>query len=457
MSAVDEPWRYRFGPLDRAGWILGLNAIQCVALTAGLIAGGLALRATGSILPATIPVLAALVVAFGRWESRPIHEWIAPLTSWVSLRSRGLDRWGADSSTSPTPTHPSRPPFLAGLRFLEIPVRTRRARATGIGVVVDPTGQVFSATLRARGREFALLEPAEQTRLLDAWGGAVGAFCPRTRPRRPHHLVRMGRPRLLEQHLAFVREHHHDAPIGESLAAYLDVVADAGPLTTSHEVLLTLSVDRRHVQRPRGRDAQQATIDTLLEELQLFTARLHQAGITVDEPLSPGDLATVLRLRVDPSCAPGPVPAGPHRGEDARLVAPQNCTPLSVQADWREVRGRRGVASRYWIAEWPRLQVPADWLATLLLHPGGIRTLTSVCEPVAPSRSRRAVDRDANRLASDEDQRTRRGFHIRRTPPRRNRGPRPRRSPRRRLRRAHLLRLSHHHRLRPRHPRDPGR
>ncbi len=196
MNAVDEPRRYRFGPLDRAGWILGLNAIQCVALTAGLIAGGLALRATGSILPATLPVLAALVVAFGRWESRPIHEWIAPLTSWVSLRSRGLDRWGADILDLAHTDTPELPPFLAGLRFLEIPVRTRRARATGIGVVVDPTGQVFSATLRARGREFALLEPAEQTRLLDAWGGAARRVLSRTRPRRPHHLVRMGRPRL---------------------------------------------------------------------------------------------------------------------------------------------------------------------------------------------------------------------------------------------------------------------
>jgi len=415
VSAHAESRRYRFGPLDRAGWILGLNATQCVLVTAGLIVGGIALRATGSLLPATLPLLAALVVAFGRWEARPIHEWIRPLAGWWSLRSRSLDHWGADILDLDRTNAPELPPFLAGLRFLEIPVRTRKARASGVGVVVDPSGHVFSATLRARGREFALLESAEQARILDAWGAALAGFC-----RERGFVTRISwsewaAPASLEQHLAFVREHHHDAPIGESLAAYLDVVADAGPLTTSHEVLLTVSVDRRHVHRPRAADADQATIETLLEELRLFTARLQQAGIAVDDPLSPADLAMVLRLRADPSCAPRLYQRARTVAEDARLIAPQNCTPLAVQAHWRLVRADGALHRCYWIAEWPRLQVPADWLATLLLHPGGIRTLSLVCEPVAPSRSRRAVDRDATRLASDEDQRARRGFRIRAT------------------------------------------
>jgi hypothetical protein len=63
---------------------------------------------------------------------------------------------------------------------------------------------------------------------------------------------------------------------------------------------------------------------------------------------------------------------------------------------------------------WPgALEWGGDWLAGVVLHPSGIRTLTVVYEPVAPSRSRRAIDRDATRLASDEDQRARRGFRIR--------------------------------------------
>jgi len=411
--SASESRRYRFGPLDRAGWILGLHATQCVLLTGGLIAGGLVLRLTGSLLPGSLPVLAALVLAFARWETRPLHEWITPLAGWWSLRRRGLDHWGADILNLNRADVPELPPFLAGLRFLEIPVRTRPARASGVGVVVDPTGHVFSATLRARGREFALLEPAEQARILDAWGAALAGFCRERGPVTRISWSEWAAPASLEAHLAFVREHHHDAPVGESLAAYLDVVADAGPLTTSHEVLVTLSVDRRHVQRPRASDPLEATIQTLLEELRLFTVRLQQAGVTVDEPLSPADLAMVLRLRADPSCAPRLYQRTRTLSEDARLVAPQNATPLAVHAHWRQVRADAALHRCYWVAEWPRLQVPADWLATLLLHPGGIRTFSLIAEPVAPSRSRRAVDRDATRLASDEDQRARRGFRIR--------------------------------------------
>jgi hypothetical protein len=413
VTQLQETRRYRFGPLDRAGWILGLSATQCVLLAGGLILGGLALRATGSVLAAAAPVLVAVVASFGRWEARPLHEWIAPLASWTGLRARGLDRWGAHILDLGRTGTPELPPFLAGLRFLEVPVTTGRPRASGVGVVVDPTGQLLSATIRARGREFALLEAREQARLLDAWGAALGGFCRERGPVARITWSEWAAPASLENHLAFVYEHHRDTPAGPNLASYLDLVSSAGPLTTSHEILITLSVDRRRVHRPRAADPDQAALDTLLEELHLFSVRLEQAGVAVEPPLSPGDLAAVLRVRTDPSCAPRLEQRARTLAEDARLVAPQNCAPLSVHAHWRDVAADEAIHRVYWIAEWPRLEVPADWLATLVLHPGGIRTLSIVCEPVAPSRSRRAIDREATRLASDEDQRTRRGFRIR--------------------------------------------
>lgn len=326
--------RYRFGPLDHAGWILGLGATQCVALASGLLAGGMALRTSGSILVAAAPVLVAVAVVFGRWEARPLHEWIVPLASWAVLRARGLDRWGAQILDLGRAGTPELPPFLAGLRFLEIPSATRGPRASGVGVVVDPTGQLLSATIRARGREFALLETREQARILDAWGAALGAFCREQGPVVRIAWTEWAAPASLENHLAFVREHHHDNPPGANLAEYLDLVADAGPLTTSHEILITLTIDRRRVRRPRATDADQAALETLLEELRLFSARLEQAGVAVEAPLSPGDLATVLRLRTDPSCAPRlDARANPRRRRPPRrppkLLAAIRARPLA--------------------------------------------------------------------------------------------------------------------------------
>ena len=46
------------------------------------------------------------------------------------------------------------------------------------------------------------------------------------------------------------------------------------------------------------------------------------------------------------------------------------------------------------------------------MHAGGIRTVAVHYEPVAPSRSQRAIDRDTVKLASDEEQRSRSGFRI---------------------------------------------
>jgi hypothetical protein len=66
----------------------------------------------------------------------------------------------------------------------------------------------------------------------------------------------------------------------------------------------------------------------------------------------------------------------------------------------------------YWIAEWPRLDVPPNWLEPVLLHAGGTRSFSLHYEPVPPSRSQRRIDRDSTRLAADEEQRSRSGFRI---------------------------------------------
>src|SRR5439155_27054758 len=92
--------------------------------------------------------------------------------------------------------------------------------------------------------------------------------------------------------------------------------------------------------------------------------------------------------------------------------APWNAGPLSVRGGWRCVAVDNAFHASYWVAEWPRLAVGPAWLEPLLLHPGGPRTLAVVYEPVAPSRSARQVERDATRLASDEEQRARGGFRI---------------------------------------------
>jgi hypothetical protein len=85
---------------------------------------------------------------------------------------------------------------------------------------------------------------------------------------------------------------------------------------------------------------------------------------------------------------------------------------MAVRAEWDHVRVDRAFHAAYVIREWPRLEVPANWMEPLLLHAGGIRTVAMHYEPVPPSRSQRRVDRESVKLASDEEQRSRSGFRI---------------------------------------------
>jgi hypothetical protein len=405
--------RYRFGPLDRSAWLLGLGPAACIALGVGLLLGGLAFHATGSVLAAAPPVALAALLAFGRYDGRVAHEWIEPLWGWAVLRHHDAARWTARVPLlGPGAGGADLPPCLAGLELHEVAGRGGAPRPTGVGVVVDRARQLVSATVRVRGGAFALLEHDDQARVLDGWGAALGGFCRERGAVTRVAWSEWAAPASLDEHLAFVRDQHGAAPT-PTLDEYLALVARAGPLTFAHETLVTVTVDRRRVRSARAVDADAAAVDALLEELRRFTSRLEQAGFLVDPPLAPGELALVVRLRSDPSAAPRLATRRDRLAEQAQMVSPHNAAPLAVDTRWRHVRVDQALHRCFWVAEWPRLEVPGDWLATLLLHPGGIRTVTVVHEPVPPSRSRRAVDREATRLASDEDERVRRGFRVR--------------------------------------------
>jgi hypothetical protein len=431
-AAPGDVRRYRFGPLDQAGWLLGLDATQCVTLGAAILLGGIGLRATGSIVVAGVAVLVGGLVAFGRWDGRRAYEWAGPGVGWVMMRRRGHDHW-TQPVTSIVATDPDKrrasaggggggvAPCLEGIELFEVPwPYARAACAHGLGVVTDRSRATFSATLRVRGREFALLERVDQEHVLDGWGNALGAFAREHTPVTRIVWSEWAAPASLDDHLGFLREHHTTIPAGDThagLGDYVTLVSSAGPLTTAHDALVTVTVDRRRLVRARGQSPELAAVESLAEELRLFAARLEQAQLVVDGPLSAAELAHVIRLRLDPTCAPRLSTRHQHApeslGEAAGIVSAAAWSPMAVRVRWRHVEVDQSWHRSFWISGWPRQEVGPDWLTGVVLHPSGIRTLTVVYEPVAPSRSRRAIDRDATRLASDEEQRARRGFRIR--------------------------------------------
>lgn len=419
-AAAPKERTYRFAPIDRTGWLLGIGGAQCVALAAGVLLAGALLR-SGAPAPAVVaPLVAAAVFGFGSWEGRAAHEWAPVLARHLALRALGRHRWFAPiplvtGTTGDRERPPALPPFLAGIELLDAgPAPWCPAtRAGGVAVVCDRRDRSVSASVAVRGRQFSLVERADQERIVERWGDALAAFCTERRGVTRVRVTERTSPAGAGDHQRFAEAHGTAELASEARRSYLELLADAGPMAVRHEAVVTVTVDTRKVRGGRSAgDPLDAAVEALMEELRLLTGRLEAGGLDVDPPLSVARTAEMVRLRLDPGSAPVLAARASSLAELAGVVSTASMGPLATATEWDHVRVDRTCHRTYWVAEWPRLEVGPNWLEPVLLHAGGVRTFALHYEPVAPSRSQRRIDRDSTRLAADEEQRSRAGFRV---------------------------------------------
>jgi hypothetical protein len=408
---------YRFGPLDRSGLVLGLSGRQCTALGAGVFLAGWLLDSHAPPPLLLAPLLIAVTLAFAKVGGDPVCE-VVPV--WVRFATRAVtrsNRWLAPiryHRAGPTASPiVELPPFMAGLTVIDAGPApwTRPVRLAGVGVVVDRRTRTVSGTLRAHAGGFCLVDRAEQERLVAAWGDALAGFCREGGPVSSVRWTEWMAPTGVDGCEGFLAE--HGTGTGDAVGDYRRLLAAAASASTAHDVLITVTVDQRRLggRRHGAGDAHSAAVDALLEQLHLLTARLEGCGLTVDPPLSPAELADVIRRRFDPHGAVA-VRRPESLAAAAGVTAAHRATPLATDAAWSHLRVDGSAHRSFWVAEWPRLEAPPNWIEPLLLHPGAVRTVSVVYEPVPPGQSRRQVDREATKLVSDEEQRVRSGFRI---------------------------------------------
>lgn len=405
------PRTYRLAPQDRTGVWMGLTAGQLAVALLGVLFGIVLLNAR---LPAPIGVGAmgmGLGLAVGRWGGRPLIERGPDLARIAGRALRpSRSRWLARLD--------SRVVQLPGLLAAQqiVPVERGRfgqaGRSEPVAVVHDPRTGIWTATLRVEGRRFTLASSDDQERMLALWGDALAPF---SRERSPVAWVRWSEwaaPAGVEAQRAWFGEHVAVSDQDPARRSYEQLLADAGPLATRHEVLVTVAVDQRRCHQRKGVAPEDAAIDTLGGEVRLLAGRLQGAGLTVSGPLSERQLAREVAVRFDPSRMPSIDAKGRRLGERAGLVEPTAMGPVSAEATARAWRTDDSYHRGFWIQEWPRSDVGPEWLAQLMLYAGQIRTVSVFLEPVAPSVSRRAIERQAAKLDSDADQRSRTGFRV---------------------------------------------
>ena len=308
--------RYRFGPLEQHGFMLGLSTGQVTVLGSGLLSAlGVILLFRNPAL-AIVAGLAAIGLAFVPVAGRTLEAWTPVASRYGARRATGRHRW---ASTAPAAGHRlvrdrgqrlaieapvALPPALRGLTILTVADRALLPAdvPAGIGMVHDRRAGTYVAVLRAGGLAFALRDEAEQAQLVEGWAEVLAGMADADSP--------IGRLQVLERTLpdtgdeaARYLQEEMRRPVTDALVrSYLDLLDDAAPVNREHEALIALQVDARRItpliQQFRDRDL--GAYVALVQELTSLSERLQAAAIGVEGALPPRLLAEAIRVAFDP-------------------------------------------------------------------------------------------------------------------------------------------------------------
>jgi hypothetical protein len=375
---------YAFGPRETRGLLLGLRGPQLAILVIGLgcLVAGLSAGFGGAAI-GMLALAGSAAVVFVPLGGRTAEQWALVAAAFGLQRLTGQHAYRrplvADAGAAlPGP--------LNALRILTVPV----ADDSHVAVVKDATRGTYTAVAAVRGSTFALLEADEQDRRVSAWGRLLAELAREGSP--------VGRVQWVERTMpdsgdALARFWAEAGGHGGRAAAasYRQLIATAGPATQRHETYFAVAIDARRARRAirQAGGGDEGACAVLLRELAAIQDRLAQASLEVVGWLPPRALAQVLRTAYEPG-------AGAHLdrrhgcGRGAG-VDPALAGPMAAEYIWGSYRSDDGWHATYWVHEWPRMEVGADFLVPLLLHTTCRRTVALIAEPVSTRQAVRQV------------------------------------------------------------------
>jgi hypothetical protein len=402
MAEDRAPTHYRFGPLERRGLIAGWRGGQIAAVTTGLIVAVFLLRSRPSGVGVILAFMALAVgVAVAVWPigGRTVEEWAPDAARHVdNLRLQRRARRNR--------------PFDS-LRFLGVDLtpsgvvrgdpgdlRGERPSGTRAGVILDTSRQTYTAVLAVSAPGFVLMGAEDKSRRVSAWSGVLGSLA---REGGALHRVQWIE-RSLPDDGATVRAYAtQNAALGIESGpgrSYADLVEGEVGAVHRHEVLVSVTVHagraRRAVRTAGG--GRRGACGLVLREAATLARRLRDAGFHADGILDPDTLADVVR-RALAAGTPGrgrPVEGWPG--------------PMASQIEWGRIRTDDMWHATYWIAEWPRTEVTADFLGPLLLVADIRRSVSVVMEPVDARKAAQRIESARTADIADAELRRRGGF-----------------------------------------------
>lgn len=406
MTGADR--RYVFAPLEQRHALAGLRAGQVTLVGGGLVVGTLLLRRSPDavgVAGAAVILVAALLAAFVPVSGRSLGDWARPVARHGARHLRratdtrpgagrgGVGRAGAVMRVAPAP------PAFASLRFDE----SRAVGGQPVGRIEDRRNGCTTAVIAVRGSSFALLDGAEKVRRLDAWAGVLVGLSREDGPVRSLTWVHRTVPGDAEALTRHLRQHASLPVESAAYRSYAELAADAGPLLNEHQCLVALTV------RPPRRHARATAEGALLRELRLLEGQLRSAELDVDHVLSLREIGGLLRTAFDPWAATDVARRAAFHA-DLPGPLPDSAWPAATKGGWASWMTDGAWHATFWIAEWPRIDVGADFLGPLLLDAGAQRRVAVVMAPLPPSAGIREAEAARTARVADDHLRERAGF-----------------------------------------------
>lgn len=421
MPDQNEARGHVFGPIEDVGLFAGVTSRQVTAI--GVLVGlsFFALLALPAIigLPMGLVLLALglmlVTVRFGGrpavdWTDLAVRHWIRKLVGGNDYRAAGPDigHFRTLGVGDDVTADISLPEDLQDIEFLGVTYQGQLA-----GVIHDAREKTYCATLQVGADGFQLLDIGEQQQREAAWAEVLGGLCRDNSPIGRIQWLERTLPAQQDELFAYLRERRDPAVDADApaLKSYLALLEQAGEVQQQHQLFLTLRLDatKRYARKnaPKLGPGHEGYCALLMRELDSLAKALSRSRVIVQGVLRPRQLAEIVQLTYDPfgSRTEGGDPA--FAGVD-----PSAAGPMRAETRWDTYRADGALHRTFYIAEWPKVSVGADFLSPLLIGATATRSIAVTIEPVPTDKALADAERAATSEASDEEMRQRRKFRT---------------------------------------------
>ena len=388
---------FRFGRRSTRGLILGFSTPRVIVLALAAIAAVLGLvvaNVVGLVITAILwgPLVAS---AFVRVGGRPAVEWAGPVFHLGIRKASAQTEYRAEIPLKPRPAGTLALPGDAAA------LRLHNDDLSGGVMIHDPHRQTLTAAINVSHPAFVLLDTDDRGLRVARWARVYAALA-HSGTCASIQILEAAVPDPSTDQLEWHAEHGvHDG--GWADTEYANLLDQVRLHAGTHRTTVSLSLDMRAASRSikaAGRGIAGAA-EVLRVDMASLADALRACGLQTNGWLDEPQLASIVRSAYDPLS-----PIDPRTNTGANLT---RSGPTAVSERWDRLQHDSGWSTVFWVSEWPRIDVAADFLHALIFAPGVRRNFSLIARPVPTDAALRQIRKEKTESLADMSQKRRIG------------------------------------------------